>query len=472
VIAVSGVLIIRYVYQMEGIMSDIIKEDLVSYQLAESLETSLVNQKGFVTYYYLDKNPVWLERLGEYRRIFQQQLKEIEKQVIRDCPSKSCRKDAVQHVRKVYDEYIRLKDRVIAHYVNGEQEEGAKLHSKVRDHFFATLKACESYKQLLKDDINSGWEKKHAKALKLITSVVIMAVVVFALITFLISILATRILNPLRLLAMEARRDPKQGPLKDDVISISKNVRDLIEDAGKTQTELDQSRDILIQSEKLALVGKLAAGTAHSIRNPLTSVKMRLFSLGKTLNLSESQKEDFDVISDEIRHLDTIVQNFLEFSRPPRLVLRQISLSTVVDQSLQLLKHRLNSYNVTARVHRQEQLPEIQADPEQLKEVFVNLIVNACEALQAGGEVVIHEDVSFDDSLIKRIVIKVSDNGPGIPAGILNEVLQPFFTTKEEGTGLGLSIASRIIEEHHGSIAVTSVPGKGTVITMNFPLNR
>jgi len=162
----------------------------------------------------------------------------------------------------------------------------------------------------------------------------------------------------------------------------------------------------------------------------------------------------------------------LEFSRPPRLVLRNTSLSAVVDQSLQLLKHRLDSYNVTAKVHRPEQLPEIQADPEQLKEAFVNLIVNACEALQTGGEVVIHENVSSGNSLLKEIVITISDNGPGIPEEVLDEVLQPFFTTKEEGTGLGLSIASRIIEEHHGRIAVSSVPGNGTTITMIFPLNR
>jgi len=98
-----------------------------------------------------------------------------------------------------------------------------------------------------------------------------------------------------------------------------------------------------LQSEKMALVGKLAAGTSHSIRNPLTSVKMRLFSLSRSLDLDGDQKEDFDVISKEIGHIDNIVQNFLEFSRPPRLELQSVSLSDIVDQTVRLLRHRLES---------------------------------------------------------------------------------------------------------------------------------
>ena len=141
----------------------------------------------------------------------------------------------------------------------------------------------------------------------------------------------------------------------------------------------------------MALVGKLAAGMAHSIRNPLTSVKMRLFSLDRTLDLSVTQKEDFDVISEEIRHTDTIVQNFLEFSRPPKLKIQKISPSDVVDMTLRMLKHRLESYDVEIKLDRKHPLPEIQADPEQLKEVLVNLVVNAYEAMERSGTIEIQE---------------------------------------------------------------------------------
>jgi signal transduction histidine kinase len=117
-----------------------------------------------------------------------------------------------------------------------------------------------------------------------------------------------------------------------------------------------------------------------ALRNPLTSVKMRLFSLHRALELSPIQRDDFEVISEEIRHIDTIVQNFLEFSRPPKLKTQKISPSEIVDLVFELLRHRLESYNVAATVSRQAALPDIQVDPEQLKEVLINILENACEA--------------------------------------------------------------------------------------------
>ena len=256
----------------------------------------------------------------------------------------------------------------------------------------------------------------------------------------------------------------------DEVKAISRSVHDLIEAAGQTHIELERSREHLLQAEKMAMVGKLAAGMAHSIRNPLTSVKMRLFSLSRSLKLSDYQKEDFDVISDEIRHTDAIVQSFLEFSRPPRLKMQQISPSLVVDMGLQLLEHRLKSYDVKVNVIRKNLLPEIQADPEQLKEVLVNLIINACEAMAQGGSIVIQEEEDFVPPSGRVAVIRLKDNGPGIPESIHDNIFQPFFSTKEEGTGLGLSIATRIVEEHQGRLDIQSKEGQGSTFIITLPI--
>jgi len=207
---------------------------------------------------------------------------------------------------------------------------------------------------------------------------------------------------------------------------------------------------------------------AHSIRNPFTSVKMRLFSLDRSLELSDTQQEDLEVISEEIRHIDNIVQNFLEFSRPPKLKMQQISPSVVVDLVIQLLEHRLKSYDVTIKTIRSRPLPEIQVDPEQLKEVLVNIVMNACEAMERGGKVVIYEEETFVKPLGSVAVIRLSDNGPGIPESIREKIFQPFFTTKEDGTGLGLSIATRIVEEHKGWLDVTSKEGEGTTFVITL----
>jgi signal transduction histidine kinase len=211
---------------------------------------------------------------------------------------------------------------------------------------------------------------------------------------------------------------------------------------------------------------------AHSIRNPFTSVKMRLFSLSRALEFTDTQKEDFDVISEEIRRIDTIVQNFLEFSRPPKLIMQSISPSVVVDQTIQLLEHRLKSYDVGVRIERTQPLPEIDVDPEQLKEVLVNLVVNACEAMERGGSIVIQEEEVPNPVNGRMAVIRVSDNGPGIADSIRNKVLQPFFTTKEEGTGLGLSIAVRIVEEHGGRINTESNQDRGATFVISLPIKE
>lgn len=238
----------------------------------------------------------------------------------------------------------------------------------------------------------------------------------------------------------------------DEVRAVAELVQSLLRDVDQTQALLAASRQHLIQAEKLALVGKLAAGVAHSVRNPLTSVKMRLFSLEKSLDLSPMQREDFDVISEEIRHLDTIVRNFLEFSRPPKPKFQHVSPSDVVDMTLQLLKHRLETYGVEVRLVRERALPEVDVDPEQLKEALVNLILNACDAMGENGRIEILEQTGFMDPLGRVAILQLTDSGPGIPPDIAGQVFQPFFSTKEEGTGLGLAIAQRIMEEHGGYI--------------------
>ncbi len=285
-------------------------------------------------------------------------------------------------------------------------------------------------------------------------------------------ILIKQILGPIRQLALSTAPATPGTQVPDEVKALSSRVHSLIEDVDQAQTELERSQEHLLQSGKWAMVGKLAAGVAHSIRNPLTSVNMRLFSLKRSLAMSQSQQEDFEVISEEIRHIDTIVRNFLEFSRPPKLKMQQISPSDVVDMALVLLRYRLESYGVEVKLNRKHRLPEIWADPDQLKEVLVNLVLNACEVMVNGGVITIREEEKGEPPLGAAVVIRVSDNGPGIPESVRDKIFQPFFSTKEEGTGLGLSIASRIIEEHGGRLELKSKAKKGATFIITLPLGK
>ncbi|MEE4607819.1 MAG: ATP-binding protein [Desulfobacteraceae bacterium] len=464
----GALVMIWYTYRMEALLTGITEEGLAAFKAAGDLETALVNQKGFVTYYLLDDDPTWLRQLGQHRQIFIDRL--VEARRLAQSPSLQ---EGIERIEDEYRRYVESKDKVIAYYRSGQREAGARLHREVRQHFFAIIDLCEDYKRQHGEKIASltAAAGKEAFRLRIIAAVTIFLCLGFA--GVLAFILGIQILHPLQQLSRATGRLPENGARELDVVAaLNRSVRGLLADVDQTQIELAKSREHLLQSEKMAMVGKLAAGMAHSIRNPFTSIKMRLFSLNRTLDLNPAQKEDFDVISQEIRHVDTIVQNFLEFSRPPKLKMQPVSPSTVVDMALQLLEHRLKAYEVTVTVHRTAPLPDISADPEQLKEVLVNLIVNACEAIGREGRIDIHEQKAVARSLGPVAQLRVVDNGPGMPEGLREKILQPFFTTKEEGTGLGLSIAVRIIAEHGGWLDVASGPDGGAAFTITLPIKE
>ncbi|UCE54475.1 MAG: histidine kinase [Desulfobacterales bacterium] len=463
----GGLVLVWYTYQMEGLLASITEKNLAGFQAAEALETALVNQKGFVSYYFIDGDPDWLRQLGEYRQIFKARLEEASLHAEGERERR-----AIKEIDAEYQKYITKKDRVIELYEAGERKGGAELHHEARNHFFRVLEHCEDYKKFHQQRILTAEAQSHSQAIKLRIMAGVAMIISFLLAVLLAFVLVNQILGPVRRISAEAGREEEENISENEVKALSRRVRGLIEDVDQTQSELVKSRESLLQAEKLALVGKLAAGMAHSIRNPFTSVKMRLFSLSRSLELSETQKEDFDVISEEIRHIDTIVQNFLEFSRPPKLKMQPIRPSIIVDQAIQLLEHRLRAYDVSVKVERQGLLPKIEADPEQLKEVIVNLIVNACEAMPKGGSIVIQEEEARNRLNQREAVIRVSDTGPGIPESLQEKVIQPFFTTKEEGTGLGLSIAGRTIEEHHGRIDIESKEGQGATFIIALPIKE
>lgn len=459
-----------YTFRMEGVLNLLIEKDVAAFQAAESLEAALVNQKGFVTYYFLDNDPDWLRQLGEFRQIFRERLAEAKL-----LSSDEAQKEIITDIDYEYGSYVKLKDRVIAHYKKGEREKGARLHREVRKRFFRILALCDEYKNIHRNRMTLAKEESHNEAVNLRFFSITALLVVSFLVILMVFVLVNSILRPIYRLAIEAGREGKSGNTedsgdsKDEITTLAESVRVLLYDIDQTHFELEKSREHLQQAEKMALVGKLAAGMAHSIRNPFTSIKMRLFSLSRSQNLTETQKDDIKVISDEIRHIDTIVQNFLEFSRPPRLKMQKISPSVVVDLAIQLLEHRLKSYDVTVHLIREKPLTEIDADPEQLKEVLVNLMVNSCEAMVRGGIITISESEDNDSPIGKAVVLRLGDNGPGIPESVISKVMEPFFTTKEEGTGLGLSIVARIIEEHRGRIDIKSKEGEGTIFKITLP---
>lgn len=278
-----------------------------------------------------------------------------------------------------------------------------------------------------------------------------------------------RLFFPLRRLAQEAGVKEQAD---DPVSGLIARVRRLLETVQRTRAELEESHESLRQTEKLVLVGKLAAGVAHSIRNPLTGLKLRVFSLTKGLPLSPRQQEDLAAINDAIRHMEAITTNFLDFSRRPCLSKAPVDVGDVVEKTLSLLKPRLEAFQVRVDHKRADVLPLVDADAEQLREALANIILNACEAMGVGGALRISEEAGRIEPLERAVVLRIADSGPGIPEDMQESIFQPFISTKDEGTGLGLPIAKRIFEEHGGWLHVHSIMGKGATFVVVLPAQK
>lgn len=238
--------------------------------------------------------------------------------------------------------------------------------------------------------------------------------------------------------------------------------------------ELAEINSQMMRSEKLASLGQLVAGIAHEINNPLTGIQMFANLLADDQTLPAERREDALVIVRETQRCAAIVRRLLEFSRNSIPSKRSVSLAAVMDNALDLIEHQANLGRITFVRRYAGSLPPIEIDPDQIEQVYVNMIVNACQAMPGGGELTATIDC---DAARTVIVSTIADTGAGIPEEHLVKIFDPFFTTKDQagngvaGTGLGLSVSYGIVQNHGGTIAVRSQVGKGTVFTVELPLS-
>lgn len=221
----------------------------------------------------------------------------------------------------------------------------------------------------------------------------------------------------------------------------------------------------LLQSTKLAALGQLAAGIAHELRNPLTSIKILFNSIVSRIGTRKDIETDIKVIESEIDRMNGIIKQFLDFSRPSFLCLSSVDVNNILEDTLRLMAYELEEQKISVSKVFSKKPLNINADIEKLKQVFINIILNSIQAMPEGGKLVI-KTVDKDG----HIEITIKDTGKGIPSDIKNKIFEPFFTTKEGGLGLGLCITKRIIDYHGGNIEIDSTVGKGTTVKIKIPV--
>lgn len=290
-------------------------------------------------------------------------------------------------------------------------------------------------------------------------------------------LIARIILNPIYKLVLKVRdaagsevvEHIKMSPGKE-LEELDLHINRLIGRINQAHEDLQRNRELLERSSKLAAIGKIAPALAHEIRNPLTAIKMLIYAMMQEAGISQDKRHDLEIITHEINRVEGFLQNFLKYARPAKPQMQMVSIVTVVKETLQLMQPRFRQSNIRlTEIHENENL-RIKADPDMIKQVVMNLILNAIESMGQDGDLKFTTSISSEDPENQVFQIFIADTGPGIPDDIRDSLFDPFVKGKDQGIGLGLSISQRIAELHHGWISASNNSGKGATFTIHLPM--
>jgi signal transduction histidine kinase len=257
-------------------------------------------------------------------------------------------------------------------------------------------------------------------------------------------------------------------------------LREMSDRVAKVVEQYQAAQIAMTRAERLAAMGQLAAGLAHELRNPLTSMKILIQAACEGEDSATLDRKDLGVLREEVGRLNEIIQNYLDYARPPQLVRGEFALRRVVEQSVELVETRAAQMDLRIECCLPERIVKVDVDAGQIRQVLLNLLLNAVDASPEGEIIALRmhfesEDGSpatpaTEDVPPRWVVIDVADRGPGLPAELDGRIFEPFVSTKEAGTGLGLSTCRRIVEDHGGHIVAANRPDGGAVFTVWLPI--
>jgi len=288
-------------------------------------------------------------------------------------------------------------------------------------------------------------------------------------------ILAKRITGPLQKL-VEGTVRISQGDFtqtisvtsRDEIGDLARSFNEMTRDLLETRRRMEDANRRLIQAEKLASIGRISASIAHEIRNPLTSVKLNIQKLQQSERLDEEEKEHLGISQEGISQIEKFIKELLNFTRVADLNTERFSMVQIIEESLKLMRNSLEEKKTVLEKRFAADLPAVVVDGDKMRQVFLNILRNAFEAVEEGGRIKVGLS-RLKENGVPMIKVRISDNGCGIPEKDWENIFEPFYTTKPSGFGLGLSNARKIVEQHRGSIRIAKSRGKGTTFEVCIP---
>ena len=234
--------------------------------------------------------------------------------------------------------------------------------------------------------------------------------------------------------------------------------------------EIEELKEAVERERHLASLGRLAAGVAHEVRNPLSSLKgFAQFFRAKFAPGSEEERYS-DIMIEEVERLDRVVQELLDFARPVAPSLKPTAPNSLIEEALALVSEDAQFRRVTVERRLPDGLPDVLVDPMQMRQAMLNVFLNAIEAMGDGGTMTVETSESRSPDGARSVTLAVADTGPGMTTEEMDKLFEPFYTTKPKGTGLGMTVVSRVVEQNGGRVLVKSAPGEGTTLTFVLPV--
>jgi signal transduction histidine kinase len=317
-------------------------------------------------------------------------------------------------------------------------------------------------------------EKKTQSILKDIyfTKITIYVLIVLTpfVVAFISYVFTRQLTRPVKTL-LEATRKLRDGDLGYRIVGLKDEFGEVAASFNEMTASLSEQMKNMQRTEQMVIIGELAAGLAHEIKNPLAGIKVSIELISQEPGLPENDKEIGLQAIQKIKQIELLIKSLLNFARPPKPEFMSIDINKLLDKSISFsMKHPFFSSDSQRGIHilknYDQTLPLISADPVQLDQAFLNLFLNAIDSMPDGGELGIKTNHDLQSN---SVVIEISDSGKGIDEDIIDRIFQPFFTTKAKGTGLGLAITKRFIEQNHGEITVESQSKKGTLFRILLP---
>ncbi len=258
---------------------------------------------------------------------------------------------------------------------------------------------------------------------------------------------------------------------KDEIRQLAESFNEMSRQLQLARKRMEAANKKLVQAEMLASIGRISASIAHEIRNPLTSANLNIQKVLQSDGLEEIEKEHLCLSQEGISHIEKFIKELLNFTRVSELNKDNFSVQEIIDESIKMISNSLEEKNIKLHTLYQDAIPSLYVDGDKLRQVLLNLLRNAREAVEEGGKIKISASPSRIDEK-KAVKIEVSDNGCGIPEKEKENIFEPFYTTKSSGIGLGLANAKKIIEQHRGTIKVKEVKEKGICFEITLPVEE